>query len=52
MTGCTPTPTPLSVTDKFSLTNGSSLGSEDNTNYMSIVVALQYLTLTHPDMSF
>jgi histone deacetylase 1/2 len=52
MLQCTPCPTPLSVNDKLSLTDGSPLGSEDSTNYRSIVGALQYLTLTRPDLSF
>jgi histone deacetylase 1/2 len=52
MIGCTPTPTPLSTTDKLSLTDGTLLGPDDSTRYRSIVGALQYLTLTRPDLAF
>jgi hypothetical protein len=44
--------TPLSSTEKLSLTAGDSLGSDDSTRYRSVVGALQYLTLTRPDISF
>jgi histone deacetylase 1/2 len=44
--------TPLSVTDKLSLTDGEVLSSDDSTRYRSIVGALQYITLTRPDLSF
>jgi histone deacetylase 1/2 len=43
---CKSARTPLSLTD------GTPLGSEDNTQFRSIVGALQYLTLTRPDLSF
>jgi histone deacetylase 1/2 len=52
MLQCTTCPTPLSITEKLSLTDGESLGTEDSTNYRSIVGALQYLTLTRPDLAF
>jgi histone deacetylase 1/2 len=52
MTKCTTCPTPLSSTDKLSLTDGTLLGAEDSTHYRSIVGALQYLTLTRPDLCF
>jgi histone deacetylase 1/2 len=52
MTKCTTCPTPLSSIDKLSLTDGTLLGAEDSTQYRSIVGALQYLTLTRPDLSF
>ena len=32
--------------------SGKALGSEDATNYRSVVGALQYLTLTRPDISY
>jgi histone deacetylase 1/2 len=50
--GCKSLPTPLSSSDKLSLTEGELLGPEDGTRYMSIVGALQYLTLTRPDITF
>ncbi|XP_071678623.1 uncharacterized protein [Lolium perenne] len=52
MKDCKASPTPLSSTDKLSLTEGEPLGTEDSSKYRSIVGALQYLTLTHPDISF
>ena len=50
--GCKPTPTPLSSSEKLSLTQGTLLTQEDSTKYRSLVGALQYLTLTRPDISF
>lgn len=44
--------TPLAVSEKLRLTDGSKLGEEDATHYRSVVGALQYLTLTRPDISF
>ena len=49
---CKPVSTPLSFADKLTLNDGDLLGPEDSTNYRSIVGALQYLTLTRPDISF
>jgi histone deacetylase 1/2 len=49
---CSTCPTPLFTADKLSLQDGDPLGPEDTTNYRSIVGALQYLTLTRPDISF
>ena len=43
--------TPISSTEKLSV-EGDALGPEDSTRYRSIVGALQYLTLTRPDISF
>jgi len=44
--------TPLSPTEKLSLTAGDPLHADDSTRYRSVVGALQYLTLTRPDISF
>jgi histone deacetylase 1/2 len=44
--------TPLSASEKLSVTERELLGPEDSTRYRSIVGALQYLTLTRPDISF
>lgn len=38
--------------DKFSLHGGDPLSSEDATRFRSVVGALQYLSLTRPDISF
>ena len=43
---------PLSTTKKLSKEEGEPLGAEGATNYISIVGALQYLTLTRPDICF
>jgi histone deacetylase 1/2 len=52
MTLCKTVDTPLSVSDKLSLVDGEVLSSEDSTRYRSIVGALQYITLTRPDIAF
>lgn len=52
MSDCKPFNTPLSTSEKLSLHEGDLLGSSDATQYRSIVGALQYLTLTRPDISF
>ena len=52
MKTCKPSPTPLSVSKKLSLHDGEALGAEDVTRYRSVVGALQYLTLTRPDISY
>ena len=49
---CKPIKTPHNTTKKLSVTSGTRLGVEDSTRYRSIVGALQYLTLTRPDLSF
>jgi histone deacetylase 1/2 len=43
--------TPMAVTDRLSKTSGTLLSSTDATQYRSIVGALQYVTLTRPDIS-
>ena len=52
MQGCKAAPTPLSSSEKLSLTEGKLLNQEDSTRYRSLVGALQYLTLTRLDISF
>jgi histone deacetylase 1/2 len=52
MDKCNPVDTPLSSSEKLSIEDGEKLGPEDTTKYRSIVGALQYLTLTRPDISF
>ena len=49
---CKPVHMPLSTTEKLSIDEGTRLGTEDSTRYRSVVGALQYLTLTRPDISF
>jgi histone deacetylase 1/2 len=44
--------TPLSTSEKLSILDGDKLGPEDSTKYRSLVGALQYLTLTRPDISY
>jgi histone deacetylase 1/2 len=52
MASCKPVSMPLSTSEKLSAYEGSLLESKDARNYRSIVGALQYLTLTRPDISF
>jgi histone deacetylase 1/2 len=52
MSCCKPSPTPLSSSEKLTKHEEELLGPEDGTRYRSIVGALQYLTLTRPDLSF
>lgn len=44
--------TSLSTTEKLSLVKGGKLDIEDATRYRNIVGALQYLTLTWPNISY
>jgi hypothetical protein len=52
MKNCKAIDTPLSTSEKLSLTDGDPLGAKDSTKYHSMVGALQYLTLTWPDICF
>jgi histone deacetylase 1/2 len=52
MSSCKPVSTPLPASEKLSLHDGDKLGPADATHYRSIVGALQYLTLTRPDISY
>jgi histone deacetylase 1/2 len=52
MTQCKPVRSPLSTSEKLSRYEGSTLGPKDATNNRSVVGALQYFTLTRPDISF
>jgi len=52
MMNCKPMNTPMSTTEKLTVYEGDSLGPEDSTKCRSMVGALQYVTLTRPDISF
>jgi hypothetical protein len=52
MDTCKAVSTPMLPSDKLLVTDGETLGANDSTRYRSIVGALQYLTLTRPDISF
>jgi hypothetical protein len=52
MSSCNDVPTPMLHTEKLFLKSGDLLSSEDTTRYHNIVGALQYLSLTWPDISF
>jgi hypothetical protein len=52
MDSAKPVDTPLPTSEKLSLTAGDRLRPEDATRYRSLAGALQYLTLTRPDISF
>ena len=51
MSNCKPVSAPLCTSEKLSLHEGSPLGPKHSTHYRSVVGALQYLTLTRPDIS-
>lgn len=52
MSNCKPSPTRLSASEKLTKHEGDLLGPEKSARYRSIVGALQYITLTRPDLSF
>ena len=52
MENCKEVSTPMSVTDKLAAGHGTPLDDDDAFRYRSMVGGLQYLTLTHPDISF
>jgi hypothetical protein len=52
MQSCKPASTPLACSTKLSAFEGTPLSTEDASKYRSIVGALQYLTLTRPDISY
>jgi hypothetical protein len=52
MTTCKPAVTPLSSAEKLSRQGGELLSPKDATKYRSIVGALQYMTLSRPNISF
>jgi hypothetical protein len=49
---CKPVSTPPATSTKLSVHDGTTLSPQDATRYRSIVGALQYLTLTRPDISY
>jgi len=52
MENCKDTSTPLATSESLSRHSGALLGRDDSFRYRSVVGALQYLTLTRPDISF
>jgi hypothetical protein len=52
MSKCKPAATPMCPLEKLSLYDGQKLGPHDSSQYTSVVGALQYLTLTRPDLLF
>jgi hypothetical protein len=52
MSECKPVATPLSTSEKLSQHEGTPLGPNDATKYRSVAGALQYLTLTRPDIAY
>jgi hypothetical protein len=49
---CKPVSTHLATGGKLASYIGTPLGEKDSTQYRSIVGALEYLTLTRPDIAF
>jgi len=52
MAECHPTPTPVDTHAKLSATDGVLLSEKDASEYRSLAGALQYLTLTRPDLAY
>jgi hypothetical protein len=52
MMNCKPVTTPLPISEKLSVHSGQLLDVKESTKYRSIVGALQYLTLTRPDLAY
>jgi histone deacetylase 1/2 len=52
MADCKGSPTPFSSSEKITAHEGEPLGPDDSTKYRSMVGALQYLTLTKPDIAY
>jgi len=52
MANCKPVTIPMPSIEKMSRHDGDPLGPEDSTKYRSVVGALQYITLTRPDLAF
>jgi hypothetical protein len=51
MKNCKPVGTPLATSEKLSIEGGTRFGEEDSMKYRSIISALQYITLTWPNLS-
>jgi histone deacetylase 1/2 len=52
MLDCKAATTPMSSTETISTTDGILLSADGATEYRSLVGALQYLTITRPDISY
>jgi len=52
MTECRPCDTPIDTAGKLSSDSGSPLNTADASDYRSLVGALQYLTMTRPDLQY
>jgi hypothetical protein len=52
MLACKPVPTPMATSQKLSTYTGDKFGPEDITKYRSVVRALQYLSLTRPNLAY